>query len=120
MYVPSILYKCYIYCYIYNNSCTEFAVTRDVFAKITKGHIGKIKDIYGAQCPSIYNQQMKTDNTILQIIAVGKELGIDYLQHVVDLYDRARVQKLKDNQKQNLKYDNILRVLQSVDLPIIL
>ena len=38
---------------------------------------------------------MNSDIGLMQIIAVGKSLDIDYLQHLVDMYDRERI-KNKD------------------------
>ena len=57
-------------------------------------HVGDIKTLYETQCPSIYNQGMGVDNGLLQVIAVGRQNGLDYLQHLVDVYDRDRVKLL--------------------------
>lgn len=51
--------------------------------------------MYQTQCPSIYNRGMSTDIDLLHIIAVGKEINYDYLQHLVDVYDRERVALLR-------------------------
>ena len=67
----------------------------DLFAGITTDNLEDIKKLYETQCPSIYNQGMSVDPGLLQVIAIGKKIRIDYLQHLVDVYDRARVQVLK-------------------------
>ena len=72
-------------------------VTKDVFASITMDKVEEIKKIYSTQCPSIYNQGMNIDYGLLQVIAIGKENNIDYLQNLVDIYDRERVAFLKSN-----------------------
>ena len=50
-----------------------------------------MKKLYKEQCASIYHKGLKTENGLMHIIALGKKKGTDYLQHLVDLYDRDRV-----------------------------
>ena len=52
-----------------------------------------MKTLYSNQCASIYNQGMKTEIGLLQIIAIGVHNKFDYLQNLVDVYDRIRVKK---------------------------
>ena len=68
-----------------------------MFADIKIDHIEKVKEIYQTQCPSIYNGGMSVDMNLLFVIAVGQEYNIDYLQHLVNTYDRARVASLRES-----------------------
>ena len=68
-------------------------VKKETFEAITKEDIEEMKTLYSNQCASIYNQGMKTEIGLLQIIAIGVNNKFDYLQNLVDVYDRIRVKK---------------------------
>ena len=79
----------------------KYLVTKEAF-EVKQEDIDEIKSIYEQQCPSIFNQGMNTDNGLLQILAIGKRMSIDYLQYLVDMYDRFRVRMLIED--PNAKY----------------
>ena len=47
---------------------------------------------------------MNTDKGLLQIIAIGRNNKFDYLQNLVDMFDRDRVKHLKLNPDKGYVY----------------
>eukprot|EP00486_Rosalina_sp_Unknown_P008280 CAMPEP_0201594154 /NCGR_PEP_ID=MMETSP0190_2-20130828/191552_1 /ASSEMBLY_ACC=CAM_ASM_000263 /TAXON_ID=37353 /ORGANISM="Rosalina sp." /LENGTH=698 /DNA_ID=CAMNT_0048053647 /DNA_START=22 /DNA_END=2119 /DNA_ORIENTATION=- len=74
-----------------------------LFEAITNDDITNTQQLYQNHCAAIYNQGMNTDKGLLQIIAIGRNNKFDYLQNLVDIFDRDRVKHLKDNPDKGLQ-----------------
>ena len=93
----------------------KYLVTKEAF-EVKQEDIDEIKSIYEQQCPSIFNQGMNTDNGLLQIIAIGNKMSIDYLQYLVDMYDRDRVRMLRDDSTATYVLCDILQLFRDSDV----
>ena len=80
----------------------QYIVTKNSFQDINPSNIEEIKALYKKQCSSIYNTEWQKDLTLLTIIAMGRKYKIDYLQDLVDMYDRDRVRMLKKDANESL------------------
>ena len=69
----------------------------NLFDDITTEDIDAIKELYKKQCPTLYNHGMSTEYNLLHVLAIGRKHNLDYIQNLVDIYDRDRVKRLKDN-----------------------
>ena len=74
-----------------------------LFEGIDDEYISKIMTIYEKQCPAIFNAGMASDRSFLVAIAVGHKLNIDYLQILVDDYQRHRIDKNLENKEYTVK-----------------
>ena len=50
--------------------------------------------MYKTQCPAFFHKDLSNDGGMKQILALQRKLQFDYLQNMVDLFDRYRVKNM--------------------------
>ena len=73
------------------------SVEQELFEEIGDEELEETRTAYQDQTATLWAQGMATDTTLLQVLAVGRVKGFDYLMHLTDDYSRKRVQHLRTN-----------------------
>jgi len=65
---------------------------QDLFENVGDAELAETVNAYQGQTAPLWNQGMANDSTLLQVLAVGRVKGFDYLMHLTDDYSRKRIQ----------------------------
>jgi len=83
-----------------SNPDADFRVNMPKFNKVLFENVGKeqlerTKREYEEHTKALWDQGMANDNTLLQVLAIGRAHRFDYLLHLTDDYSRKRVEHFK-------------------------
>ena len=67
------------------------ATQQDLWNSVSWDDIDDIKQLYKEQCPRLYHWGLKTENSVLQLLAIDKKMKFDYLQTLIDVYNHYRI-----------------------------
>ena len=56
------------------------SVGQQLFIAVEDDDVEKVRVDYKEQTPSLFNKGMANDNTLLQVLAIGRVHGFDYLR----------------------------------------
>eukprot|EP01083_Nonionella_stella_P171344 585102_1 len=94
---------------IFVSTIPDFKEDGDSLFKLEEKELDVIKKTYREQCPTIYTQEWELDKGLLTLLAVGKKKGFDYLMHLVDDFNRWRVDNMNKNSKDFKSTNNWIR-----------
>eukprot|EP01084_Bolivina_argentea_P260078 439081_1 len=94
---------------IFVSSIPDFKEDGDSLFKLEEKELDVIKKTYREQCPTIYTQEWELDKGLLTLLAVGKKKGFDYLMHLVDDFNRWRVDNMSKNSKDFKSTNNWIK-----------
>lgn len=90
--LPPCMYLHYIY--IFNMNVLIYMIVNARLFVMEESDMNRTKETYCAQCPVLWNAGIYSDLSFLQILAVGLKEKFAYLLHLVDDYNKQRIEKL--------------------------